>query len=398
VNREQLAEPVRQSLVRYPEPFSNHYGVVPGPPPAGGVDLGDVRDRLAAAGEALASIEALAAALSDAWLVNRVLARREAVTSSAIEGTQSTLDELLAAEETDDDGGRRRTVQRQVIDYARTLERVLPEAARLGTAIFDLDLVRRLHRDVMAVDADYVDEPGELRTRVVWIGGGRDIAYSTFNPPPPDRVPGCLAETIAYMRGGDVHAMAQNLIARMATAHAHFEAVHPFRDGNGRTGRLLLAVMMAAGGRMPLFLSPYIEAHRPAYFDALRRAQQRLEWSAAIGFLADAVAGTVVELRDTRDALLRLRSIWRDRRRHRAGSSALRALDLLTDYPVVTVKRLAERLGVTFPAAAAAVSQLEAAGILAERTGYRQHRLFVATEVLGVLNRPFGHPPVLPER
>lgn len=189
--------------------------------------------------------------------------------------------------------------------------------------------------------------------------------------------------------------MAQSLIARMAIAHAHFEAVHPYRDGNGRVGRLLLPLMMAADGKVPLYLSPYIEAHKPAYYDALKAAQQRLDWAAMVAFIADAISGTVDELMATRAALVRLGGMWRARRRYRDKSAALRALDLLPDYPVITAGRLGERLGVSAPAANAAIAQLVEAGVLVERTGYRRNRVFVAQEVLRVLNRPFGAEPIV---
>jgi Fic family protein len=182
----------------------------------------------------------------------------------------------------------------------------------------------------------------------------------------------------------------------MAVAHAHFEAVHPFADGNGRVGRLLLPLMMAAEGQVPLYLSPFIEANRTAYYAALKAAQQRLEWHEVVGFLADAIAGTVDELLTTRRALENIRHIWLSRRRFRAGSAALRALDFLPHYPVATVGRLAVLLDVSWPQAAQAASQLVEVGILEERTGYRRNRLFTAREALAIINRPFGEEPILP--
>jgi Fic family protein len=121
----------------------------------------------------------------------------------------------------------------------------------------------------------------------------------------------------------------------MAIAHAQFEVVHPFRNGNGRVGRLLLPLMMAAEGHVPLYLSPYIEARKPACYAALKGAQQRHDWHVAIAFVAGAVIGTVSELMATRGALQQLRSNWQSRRRFRAGSSAASAIYLLLHYPVM---------------------------------------------------------------
>ena len=242
----------------------------------------------------------------------------------------------------------------------------------------------------MKGDSQYRDLPGEFRTRVVWVGGGGNIAYSTYNPAPPDDVAACLQSSIAYMRGDGYEDIQSSILTRMAIAHAHFEAVHPFRDGNGRVGRLLLPLMMAAEGHVPLYLSPYIEANKDAYYAALKATQQRHEWQVMTGFVADAVTGTVEELMVTRRALADLAARWRTRRRFRAGSASLRALSLLLDYPVMTIGRLASELSVSWAQASKAIEQLVAAHILRERTGYRRNRLFAAIEALALINRPFG--------
>jgi cell filamentation protein, protein adenylyltransferase len=394
MRRGDLCEAIRQRLKRLPAPYDAHYGVVPPAPPAG-VSVMEVAKRHEAAVAALAQVDALAAELSDPYLVSRILTRREAVSSSSIEGTNSTLDEILSVEATGEEDASGEA--RQVRDYALTLDAVVPEARAAGREIFTIDLVKQLHRGVIAGDQSYQDLPGELRSRVVWIGGG-DIAYSTYTPAPPDDVEGTLSETLAYMRCQNMEDLHQTLVARMAVVHVHFEAVHPFRDGNGRVGRLLLPLMMAAEDHIPLYLSPYIEAHKPAYYEALKTAQQRLEWHAAIGFLSDAIVGTVAELKTTRTALAELTQIWRVRRSFRKGSAARRALDLLPHHPVITAPRLAELLGVSLQAASLAVSQLAEARVLEERTGYRRNRVFAASEALLIINRPFGAEPILPTR
>jgi len=397
MRRDDLAHGVRQQLKRLPEPYSAHYAVVPLPPPEDAIALpAEALRRHQAATEALARVDTLASELKDPYLISRVLSRREAVSSSSIEGTNSTLDELLTVEETDDGGASEAAVQ--VRDYATTLDRLLPRAREQRHGIFTTELVQELHRAVMRGDSHYEDVPGEFRTRVVWIGGRGDIAYSTYNPTPPEDVAACLAETMAYMRCDGMQAMTQSVITRIVIGHAHFEAVHPFRDGNGRVGRLLLPLAMAAEGRTPLYLSPYIEAHKPAYYESLKAAQQRLEWFAAVGFIADAVTGTVDELMVTREALRQLRDVWQTRRKFREKSAAARALDVLPHYPVITIKRLARLLDVTVPAASSAIDQLVESGILTERTGYRRNRMFAVNEALSIINRPFGAAPNLPQK
>jgi Fic family protein len=160
-------------------------------------------------------------------------------------------------------------------------------------------------------------------------------------------------------------------------------------------GRLLLPLMMAADGQVPLYLSPYIEIHKEAYYNSLKAAQQRLDWAEATRFMADAITSTVDELMVTREALSALSQAWRQRRRYREGSAALRTLALLPYYPVITGKRLARRLDISAPAALTAISQLADAGVLQERTGYSRNRVFIAAEVLAILNRPFGSEPIL---
>ncbi|HVR57327.1 MAG TPA: Fic/DOC family N-terminal domain-containing protein [Pseudolabrys sp.] len=394
MNRDNLVHAVREQLKRLPAPHDSHYGVVPLPPPEEGVAVGPVLARLRAADAALVRIETLAAELKDPYLISRILPRREAVSSSAIEGTNSTLDELLSGEESEDSQQGEAAVQ--VRDYALALDDYLPRAKKEKLEIFTSSLVQELHRAVMRGDAEYKDSPGDLRQIVVWIGGRGDIAYSTYNPTPPADIAPCLEDTMKYMRCEGMQAMYQSFIVRLAIAHAHFEAVHPFRDGNGRVGRLLLPLMMAAEGMMPIYLSPYIEAHKTAYYESLKAAQQRLEWFEAVGFMADAIVGTTDELLKTRDALSALGNLWRERRKFRRGSASLRALDVLPHYPVLTVKRLASLLEITVPAASQAVEQLVENKILTERTGYARNRVFAAPDALSIINRPFGEDPILP--
>lgn len=396
MKRDDLCHAVRERLKRLPPPFDSHYGVVPLPPPEDGVSVAPVSKQMHEASAALGRVSALAGELADPWLISRILPRREAVSSSAIENTNSTLDELLSVEETEDDGAT--DAARQVRDYALALDELVPRAQQEGYALFSVDLVQGLHKLVVRGDAEYQDVPGEFRSRVVWIGGKGDIAYSTYNPTPPDDVLACLKDSVDYMRNQGMQAMTQNLITRMAVSHAHFEAVHPFRDGNGRVGRLLLPLMMAAEGQVPLYLSPYIAEHKDAYYAGLKMAQQKLEWHHLAGFFAEAITETAGELFATRSALQTLSTMWVARRKFRKDSAAEKSLRLLPHYPVLTIKRLSQLADVSIPAATTGIEQLMDAGILKERTGYARNRVFAATEALQVINRPFGSDPILPEQ
>jgi Fic family protein len=224
------------------------------------VPLHKIGSRLSAADAALARIDTLAAEIKDPYLISRILPRREAISSSSIEGTNSTLDELLSVEESGDGGADDAAIQ--VRDYALALDDFIPRARAEKNKMFTVALVQDLHRAVMSGDTSYKDKPGQLRDVVVWIGGGGNIAYSTYNPTPPADIAACLEQTMDYMRNEGMQQVNQSLVVRLAIAHSHFEAVHPFRDGNGRVGRLLLPLMMAAEGHTPLYLSPYIEQHK----------------------------------------------------------------------------------------------------------------------------------------
>ena len=250
MKRDCLVHAVRERLVRLPPPYGSHYGVVPAPPPENGISLTEVLPRLSRASEALGRVQALAERMEDHFQISRILKRQEAVSSAAIEGTSSTLDEILAVEETEDANARAQA--KQVRDYAVLLDRLVPEAQARGPALFNLAMIQRLHAAVMEADHAYEDVPGELRQAVIWIGGRGDIAYSTWNPPPPDRVRACLLDTVDYLRNEGLQAVHQNLITRMAVAHAHFEAVHPFRDGNGRVGRCRAGPVSTGSLRRPL--------------------------------------------------------------------------------------------------------------------------------------------------
>lgn len=392
MNRTELVETIRQRLHRLPDPYASHYGVLPPAPSQSGVALGPVAATIARANQALAEAAGMQGDPKDGFAFSRVLVRKEAVSSSSIEGTHSTLDELLEVEEGDSDQVGNQDAY-QVRDYAIALEEELPRAWERGNDVFSLELVKRLHAAAMRSNRDYPDVPGKFRERVVWIGGTGAIATSTYNPPAPVHVEGCLKEQISYLNGDGMHVMTQDLVTRMAIAHAHFESVHPFRDGNGRVGRLLLPLMMAAEGKVPLYLSPYIEENKSEYYAGLKAAQQKLDYVGLTGFLAEAMTATVEEVKRSRNELSSLRESWLGRRSFRKGSAAIAAIQLLPDYPVVTIRRLEQLLGVSYQAASNAVRDLEQVGILKEKTGYQRNRMFVAKEVLAILNRPLSKEP-----
>jgi Fic family protein len=173
----------------------------------------------------------------------------------------------------------------------------------------------------------------------------------------------------------------------MALAHAHFEAVHPFPDGNGRVGRLLLPLMLAAEGHTPLYLAPYIARNKPAYIGGLKAAQQRLDHSPLVEVLSNAILATVDLSESAHNDLIRLSADWKSRSSWRKNSAAKRALDIIPGFPIITASRLAAILKVSAPSMSSALKQLVEAKVLTERTGFRRNRVFAAQEVLEVYNR-----------
>lgn len=392
MRRDQLHQKLIDRLQRLPPPHQAHFGVVPLPPPDS-IPLYEVNAVAASAVAAISRLDTIVATSPQPFPATRILHRQEAVASSAIEGTQSTLDEILEIDATGDSSGH--AAAQQVRCYSLTLERGLGVVQRDGRNALTAEFVKSLHRDILASDPAYEDVPGEFRQRVVWIGGrGFDISQSTFNPPPPACIAECMDDQVRFLRDEGDAVQPLPLPIRMALGHAHFEAIHPFRDGNGRTGRLLLPLQMATEGHAPLFFTPYLEAHRSDYYEALKQAQQRLEFTPLCDLLCRAVVAAVKEVEDTMRALQRLREGWAATLSSRQGSSARRTLDLLSSWPVLTVARLAELLDVSFQAANDAVMRLVQVGILMERTGYQKNRIFAAPQVLQIFNQPFGTTPL----
>jgi Fic family protein len=389
MKREHLAAPVRGRLQRYPEPYDNHYGVVPLPPAEESVNLGFASQAHRAALEAIGRADALARSFPKHFLLSRILVRQEALKSSAIEGTHSTLDQLLTVEASNDliEEGQVSSSDLQVKSYALALERALSDVQRNKYDAFSIGLIRDLQREVVKDDPKYRYFPGEIRTHVVHIGGGFHISQSDYNPAPPDTISACLVEHIDYLRCEGLQSVTQSIIARMALAHAHFEAIHPFPDGNGRVGRLLLPLMLAADGHTPLYLAPYIARNKPSYIDGLKAAQQRLDYGPLIAVLSNAILATVDLSENAHTDLIRLSADWKSRGTWRKNSAAKRALEVLPGFPVITASRLAGILKVSAPSVSAALRQLIEAKILTEKTGFKRNRIFVAQEVLEIYNR-----------
>jgi Fic family protein len=325
-----------------------------------------------------------------------LLVRREAVSSSRMEGTWSTVDDVLSP--SIDEAGLSATAS--VRGYANALMHGIQSVQSDGMTALTPELLCTLHKKVMQKDPGFRGISGRLRTPgllgdVVLIGSFGRKEDSTYNPAPPTRVARCLNDVLQWMcdesilQHGDA-GMGMVLPVRMAIGHAHFEAVHPFSDGNGRVGRMLWAFQMAATGRLPLYLSSYVEAEKSEYGAALQEAQKQLSYRRLIDFVCRAIVACSEEEAVTQQVLEHLPDVWQERGKFRGGSSAARALELLIKMPVVNVKLLAFELKVSTQAASQGLQRLEKAGVVRDRSGRGRGRVFVAEEVIGVLARPFG--------
>jgi Fic family protein len=187
--------------------------------------------------------------------------------------------------------------------------------------------------------------------------------------------------------------MGLQLSMRMAISHAHFEAIHPFSDGNGRIGRMIWPLQMVQAGIAPIYLSGYVEAQKSDYYAVLQAAQKRLDYGPIIVFLADAIARSHEEMEHSRAALIRLGEEWQSSVSARAGSTEQKALTILLSSPLITAGELSARAGVTFAASSRALEKLKEKGVISERTGFKRNRLFAAEDVIAVLSRRFGDDP-----
>ena len=343
---------------------------------------------LVAAERAIASTAAVAKLLPHPDLITRSLERREAVLSSQIEGTRTDLTQLLEYEATGSDEGLPDDGA-VTLGYVRALDHGLRAVRRDGgSQHLTIDLIRQLHRVLMSgTDYRHPEGPGEWRQVQNWIGARR-IEDATLIPPPVPHLEACLIDLEDFLRVDASSATMMALPVRMAVAHVQFEAIHPFSDGNGRVGRLLPPLMMAAEGLPPLYLAGYLKAHQREYYSCLAGVQLRGRWTEWLGFFLEGIAAAATTEQATAQSLLNARRDWQDRTAHlRADAAARRLLDVLLGAPVQTVVSAREALGTSLQAANTGIAALLELGILREATGRRWGRSFQAHEVLAILAR-----------
>ncbi len=320
--------------------------------------------------------------LPNPHLLIRPFVRREAVLSSRIEGTQATLGELLAAE-AGASVNRSPEDLREVANYVTALEYGV---ARLKKLPLSLRLVRELHERLMRGVRGDTAYPGEFRRTQNWIGApGSTLANAIYVPPPVEDMKAALTAWEAFLHDHSLPPLVQ-----IALIHSQFEAIHPFVDGNGRVGRLMITLFLVEREILPtplLYLSAFFEASRRDYYDGLLGVTQRGEWAKWIEYFLNGVARQAEDALSRAERINQLLARWREKAAGRP-STVLRFVDLLAENPFWTAKGAAARLEVAFTTAQRAVLALEGAGIIEPTSTARRDRVYCARAILAILEEP----------
>ena len=330
----------------------------------------------------LGKLSGAASRLVNPYLVGAQLLRREAILSSRIEETFATPEQIALYEL---GTGSRTEDTREVGNFVRAMEHAL-EAVRAGDPI-TTRLMLGTHRVLMTGVRGERERPGEFRMSQNFIGRSSNIHEARFVPPPHLELPALLSDLERLMNED-----AEDLptLARIAIAHYQFEAVHPFRDGNGRIGRLLIMLMLVREGLLSdpvLPLSSALDRHRDAYVDGLLEVSRRGAWDHWIRFFLDCIVESADEALRTVDALDTLRvDMHRSLQSARSSALLLKLVDALFERPAITIGAAATLLGVTPASASANIAKLEDAGILEEITGRTRDRVYVARGILNIVS------------
>lgn len=385
--------PTRQRLLVPVDSYPGAQALIPPPVPYRLELAGACRNELSRAHKALDLLAEVSARLPNPDLITRTADRREAVRSSQIEGTSSDIDDLLTYEATGSDEGMPPDV-RVTKNYVVALEEALGKIREVGVSAINCCLIKKIHSRLMD-GTTYNGIAGQFRGKQNWIGGGGNIYNARFVPPPAANVPACMndLETLLQYSAAEEDQLVLSIVIRLAIAHAQFESIHPFVDGNGRVGRILLPLMLAAEGYPPVYLAGYLKDNQPEYYDSLAGVQLKDEWANWVGFFALGVESAAQESIRTGLALEKVLTKWKKSVSElglRSHSVLHKFPELMIGTPVLTAHRAKDTLEASFPSVSAALAQLEKLGILTRTNEYRRNRVFVAKEIIEILNRPSG--------
>lgn len=353
----------------------------PEPPLAFGPALGRL---LSEADQAVGRLDGVGQLLPNPDLYVAMYVRREAVLSSQIEGTQSTLEDVLNFEL----GGGRPGLPvdvEEVVNYVHALNFGL---LRLKEIPVSRRLIRELHARLLSTGRGSRKQPGEFRTTQNWIGGDSTrIEDAAFVPPPPALMDDALDDLERFLNdGGDLP-----VLVHAALAHAQFETIHPFLDGNGRVGRLLITLLLVHRGvldRPLLYLSHYLKQHRIEYYDRLTAIRQEGDWEGWLGFFLRGVVETATEATRLARDIVSLREDHRSLiQKEGMSGRGFELLDMLFERPVVNVNLVADRLHLSFGGARKLMERFVQGGLLSETTGQQRNRRYAYQSYLDLLNQ-----------
>ena len=360
---------------------------VPSPlPPSPPIDwTPELRGKYDHALLSLGRLDSVTTLLPDTSLFVYMYVRKEAVLSSMIEGTQSSLSDLLLFE-MDQEPGVPLDDVREVSNYVAALDHGLHRLAD-GFPL-SLRLIKEIHGVLLAKGRGSSQIPGEFRRSQNWIGGTRP-GNAAFVSPPADEVPGCMGEFELFLHD---RPEPTPVLLKEALAHVQFETIHPFPDGNGRLGRLLITLQLCERKvlKQPmLYLSLYFKTHRQYYYELLNNVRRTGDWEAWLEFFADAVIVTASQAVETARQLLDLSERDRDRISGlgRAAASTLQIQRSLMERPIATSGWLAERIGITPATVNKALAHLEQLGIVHELTARKRNRLFSYAGYVEIMNQ-----------
>lgn len=351
---------------------------VPAPlPPVPPVRIeGELQVLLSQADRALGRLDGSIQTLPNPDLFVLMYIRKEAVLSSQIEGTQSSLQDVLDAEAHIQSGDAAGDVD-EIINYIGAMNHGLARLAELPVSV---RLIREIHERLLQGTRGHRLTPGDLRTTQNWIGpAGSTLADATFVPPPPHEVARLLGELEIFLHA-DIPDLP--LLVKVGLAHAQFETIHPFLDGNGRVGRLLITFLLCERQALlkpVLYLSHHFKRHRAEYYDRLQAVRDRGAWEEWIAFFLRGVAEVGAQATETVRRILLLREEHREgitARFGRAAGHGHRVLERLWTRPTMSVTQVMEITGTTYPAANQLVERFVTNGILTEITGNARNRLF----------------------
>jgi Fic family protein len=379
-----IANPRLGRFVETPVAGETIRAFVPPPlPPEPPIDILSLLDRLSRAERALGRLDGITMLLPRQELFLYMYVRKEAVLSSQIEGTQSTLSDLLRFE-TEAQAGEPVDDIREVSNY---VDAMMYGLERLEKLPLSLRLIREMHARLLHSGRGGTKGPGEFRRSQNWIGGNRP-GNALFVPPPVSELDASLGALETFMHEEKSRLPA---LIKAGLLHVQFETIHPFLDGNGRIGRLLVTLYLCHHGVLTkplLYLSLYLKTRRADYYRLLQEVREHGAWEAWLEFFLDGVAETANQAFDAASRIVDL--FKQDRERittdsERAGS-ALRIHELVQRNPYVTSNQLVERTGLSAPTVNAALADLERLGIVEEVTGRRRNRVFGYRRYLAILS------------